>query len=458
MAGALPTDRRELATMAAMVGALVIGAAALRWPGMSRGFTSDEMSMLQPWGLWHILFEAESGVNPPLLRLMFNLPLPDAYTLQVGRYWSFLCSLAGVVMAFFLGRTAGRSSLAGFVCAGIVVILPQAVSQGAIYRSYSTFLLVLLWHLFCVIRWTDGERGRGMSIQVALSAFLLPQLHFVSIPILLVEAAGFLMMSRRSLAMFVPAFLGFAPFAYLIATEPARRVAAPENGIQQAIDNVVGMGDLLWMTDGVFLLAMLLVFRLRPAHRLVLLGAAGLGASMFIFGAMQVVRPPGAIWMLPFFAATVVSLPTVIPQRLGERPRMFVLTVLGLMIIGPVKDRMQHEIRPIEDRDQVLEIARSWHVWRQPGQDIVVDREYFMPTLHFYLTGEHISRAGRREECADIHHCFVFHETRFIGMQGDPESPPSGVWANLECWNPPEPSKGCEVLANDTCLLVQRCP
>ncbi|MBT3220701.1 MAG: hypothetical protein HN348_16565, partial [Proteobacteria bacterium] len=291
----------------------------LRIGGLPRGYSSDEMAMLQPWGFWQILTDPESAVNPPLLRLMFNVPFDTAHTLYYGRLFSFCCNIVAIGLAFWLGRLVSRSNLGGLVAAGLVVFHPYAGLQASIFRSYSAWMLIAFWHLISLCRLveTRGDRSVAVAIQVGVSAFLLPQIHFFSVPILLAEGLALLTLfpaNRKDFLLFVPAGLGFLPFGIYILNEPARRVLPDNEGVWGAVETVVGISGMLEQVAMVLVLCLLFWPLLNRGQRMLLCGAMGVVVSVVIFGGKQLVRPPASIFMLPFFAVLTAAIPWLIPK------------------------------------------------------------------------------------------------------------------------------------------------
>ncbi len=458
----LPSTTRERVIVAVGLTALTAVAVALRWPGLARGFSPDEVGMVQPWGAWDIFWSHESGSNPPLLRLVFNLLFADAQVVPAGRVGSFVAGILTVPLAFLLGRLVGRSSVAGFLTAAVIVFSPQAVSLSTQFRAYATFDAVLCWHLLVVGAWAEGRRTRGTGIQVAVSAALLVQLHFMGGPILAGVAIALFFSDRRAPLLFVPAAAGLVPFAVKIATQPPQW-GGPGGTVVDALETVLGGSRIAPVILAVLLLATLLWPRLNRSQRVLLAGAAALLIGVLAISPVRGVAEGGALWLLPMSAALFGSLYTAAPvlKRLASTPggvRIAVGAILVLLMARALWKAPQHA--PQFDRwcDSARHFSLEWDAYASPGETVFFDPSYFSGNLYLYMTGAHISKAMRPAECGDNLHCFEHEGTVFAARPLDPANPTPGLWVSFECHDPPPALPACEEVTREPCLTVQRCP
>ena len=75
---------------------LAVVAAFVRWPLMARGPSSDEVALLIDTSTWGLVAGHESGINPPLHRLLLSLGSSAEAGLLLGRWISLLAGLGAV--------------------------------------------------------------------------------------------------------------------------------------------------------------------------------------------------------------------------------------------------------------------------------------------------------------------------------------------------------------------------
>ena len=188
----------------------------------------------------------------------------------------------------------------------------------------------------------------------------------------------------------------------------------------------------------------------------------GVVVSVLIFGGQQLVRPPASIFMLPFFAALVAAIPSLVPKTWPWRSafRGLVYALLAVGLIKPVEVRYRYETRYPKERDQILRLARDWrelHEGRE-NQPIIIEPGYELTTLHFYLTGHHISTSYRPEGCSPYHQCYAVDRQLFIGSDLDKRPLPAGLYVSVSCERATKPVQKCEMLRKETCFAAYHCP
>jgi len=228
--------------------AVVLWGAWLRWPGMAVGFSPDEIGTVMSGSAWAILTDPEAGVNPPLWRLITNVPWSDAQAPWVGRTLAFASSLAAIVLAGLVGFRAGGKRLVGLVFASTwVAAHPMAVTYASVHRIYSLWMATMLLHVLCLgLALDEGEaRGRWGTLAWA-TAVLLPWIHYMSVPVLLGLGLSLVVGMpgrRRWVAGYGVAALGISPMIPYVLFEEGRRVL-PQEPLRDVISKVVGVGGV----------------------------------------------------------------------------------------------------------------------------------------------------------------------------------------------------------------------
>ncbi len=410
----------------------------LRWPGLARGYTSDELANVMVGSAWAVLTDVEAGVNPPLLRVLFNGPFHDFHTPYYGRVFSLVCSVVAVALAYAVGRrAAGDRWLPGVLAGALVALHPVAIQYATIYRIYawwSATMLVHVWSLGHALDATEPRPRRGWGALAVGSAMLLPWIHYFSVPVLLVLGASVLVGMpgrRRWFFAYVPAALAITPMIPYVLTATARRVA-PEEPLGAVVQKVSSLGlappmvlanpmSRLWsrVTDEIFhwpswmsismmaLMALqLLLWRRIPAtQRLVVVGALAVLGGVTALGQIQYVRDPTIIMMLVFLAPALAGSVGQLPMRYGP---MLGTLVLGWWVGAQLPERMAYYADRAEELDGPPAFVADWSRWIEvaSGRPILIHPAYFVPTIYFYRAEEHFGRSEWSAACKPYGVCF----------------------------------------------------
>lgn len=412
----------------------------LRGSVLGRALDSDEMANVMPFSAWQILTDEEAGVNPPLLRLLFNVPFHESVAPYAGRWFSLLCSVAAIGLAYLVGRDAGgRSRGAGFAAALLFAVHPLAVSYASSFRIYAWWTATALLHVLAVGRALEGGADERRWERVAIgTAVLLPWIHYVSVPWLLLVGVGLSASSpgRRGWWLrYLPAAVGILPMVPAVLFQESRRVA-PGELPEAVLVKVLGLGwsaplalaDVaawVWAALGLTgfrwnaAVALLVVVAfavhglrwrsLTPTLRVVWWGGVGLAVSVYALAHVQWVRDPTILMMLVFAAPALGALPTLAQ---GAAARTLGWLVLGYVVLGQAPDALRwhlHRAGPTLAAEGVRRLASQWRLWDEAraGRALRVHPPHYLPTLYYYQTGEHFSRAPVEPACGLYGACYV---------------------------------------------------
>lgn len=457
--------------------AMAVGA-WLRIGAAAHGYAPDELVNVTHKGAWLILTDPESAVNPPLLRLVVNLPADTGAALVWGRALSVLCGVLAIPAVAALGRRVG--GLGGMVAAAWILALHvDAVRMSAQIRAYSPFVLVAALHLVAVMRWADApDRRRRWA--VALSAMVLPQLHYFGVPLLLgVAAAAWTEpRTRRLWWLYVPAALALLPLAAMITGASTARVAMKGSlsdtlwlmasldlqGVPAVADRALGWlklrSDLTEHALQALITSALLaasLSRARPlatAERTLVGALAGVLLGVLGFSTVQFVRSPVALYV------AVAAIPLL--TAWAGRARTTAGAALALAVVGaglgPALARGLSDLSAPWPDDAAPEFVASFH-----AHDAVRgDRPVFVTPRHA-LNDVFVAFAGRqlmdaRERgagvCARDRDCFVWDGVPFrVWTEG---APPDGLVFGVEDIDPA--LGACAVVERRPFALVLDCP
>ncbi|MCB9665674.1 MAG: hypothetical protein H6732_16315 [Alphaproteobacteria bacterium] len=482
-----------------LLGLILLGG-WLRLGTLDDGISPDEFANLWHGGLesaWAIAVDPESGVNPPLLRLLFNPLLPEPWTFTLGRLFSWSCGVAAIGLAFVVGRGAsGGSSLAGLAAAALVALDPQAVKMSGRFRAYAAWVATMGWQLVALEAWMrarraeDAEAARRWAPHVVVSALLLPQWHYVAIPVLLALGAFLLAQRpfRRGVLLYVPAAVAVAPLGLIVLGETGARV---EHGtplprlyaLLLSLD-LRGLPSLVrtarpWLPEalrpeaehaviavplGVALLVALLCWRRwNDLGRACLVGAVAVLLTALAFSRVQLVRTPTVLMLLVFAAPLLAALPSRLPW-LGRQvwgPPMLLLALGAL--VGPGLPGDLDATRHEEVYAGLPRFAEEHRRWDAERGDLPVRTwpAYTYVGLYYYLTGRHVrfmdgygpSGCGPTEDG-----CFAVDGVRYLAIrEGDREAPRGALVAAFG--RPPDGfADGCTSLHEERWYRVWRCP
>lgn len=431
----------------------------------ARGFTDDEVMCVQPLSLWEIIRHRETGVNPPLHRLLVNGFVPEGWVVYGGRILSLLCSLGTLPVAFLLGRRAAPSlpphlrNRAGLLLAGLLAIHPLAIRYGVQNRAYALWLLLAMVHTLALVTWLQRPEKRTACVLLG-SALLMVWTHYASVPLLLVlglSVAVCIPDRRRLLGLYLPAAAGFCLLLPLILQYPeSRRMLAGGNLLRGLI---TALGGGLSVVGGAATAVVLVAGVVRRAELpraqqglwlgllagiLATLSTALLHHSGSRLGLLTVP------WLFPLVVVWAVR-PAASPRWL--RP----VGVLLLVVTALVLTAAEHT--HVESRDTIGQFAATWRTgrWARAGRPVYVHPASHIATLSYTL-GARLPRT-RGSGCGATQ-CFDWRSTRFYGV-GSLRAPlirRPCLLVTFAHQDPFSPPTGCTPLLQRRRLQVFDCP
>ncbi len=207
------------------LGALLVVALLLRWSWHDLLPTYDEVRPLKAASFAELLFEAETGVNPPLFRWWVTRPALPADGLALGRWTATLGSVAALGLAGALARRLSGSWTPALAAVGVLAVVPDAVRVGVDSRVYGLAAAVVAAHALALV---SRERAWAGPV-IVVTAALLPWLHYSTVPWLMLAALAATWDRPRTLLLYVPGALAAIPLAVLIPSRASERVVPPES-------------------------------------------------------------------------------------------------------------------------------------------------------------------------------------------------------------------------------------
>lgn len=393
---------------------LVVAAGAwLRWRCLAHAYDPDELSTLYHGAtVGALVTDPETAVNPPLFRVLFDVPFPETWGIWLGRRASFVASALTIPVVHRVARDASGSRLAGLLAAALVASHPGAVVMGARFRAYALWGLTLALLLVAIGRWAAAPTRRH-AVAVAALAFLLPQWNYLGAAMLLAMAAGGLSLpSTRTLwRLFVPAAVGILPLVPALIGGGDTRVAH-QDGLASTLHRFLALDVTLdralwnqvaarlpvpeasdlpkhlggWATGALVVVSL---FGHRPAlHRVLLGGTIGTYAAIAAASQVQYVRSPVSALLVVLVAPLVASAAAPLTWRLLRGPATAAAAALVGFSFPSTADRsagvsvyaaLPDFLHRVHDFDAVRGDApiTVWPTWTFIG-------------THFFLTGTHI--------------------------------------------------------------------
>lgn len=439
-------SRASTLTGVALVLLLMMLGLMLRLPGLERGATSDELANIMQGTAAQIFADPEAGVNPPLLRMLFNPVLGDHETLRAGRWFSLVWSTAAVGLAGWVGfLAAGRRWGGAVLAAAMLAFHPIAVKYGTIYRVYGWWSGVMLLHVGSLSSAMEakGKDKYAWGAFALLSACLLPWIHYFTVPIFLGFGVLLLLQKRsRWLWVYGASALSISPMIPFVLHSPERRVSAGDtlwSSLQKitALDLVppsplanpaVGLYRALggesfrwpvWMSLGTVLLlvvGLLCIRKLPQAAKMSLAGALSVLGGAVVLAQVQYVRDPTVVMLAVFVAPFLGGLAGLIDNLW--------LRILSLLSFAAwfgwsMPDRLAYyDLRRAEfdARPLVMERLPSFNGVRG-GRPVFIYPDYEVGTAYFYGMGEHFGQARWNKQCPSGVPCFVMEGTRVQGIR-----------------------------------------
>lgn len=442
--------------------ALTVVVVVLFWlPGINRGISGDEMALVQPWTVRQIFTDPEGTANPPLQRIILNVIAPAGSVVMWGRLLSLGCALASLPLAFLLGRrVGGGTTLAGMSAVALIAVNPNLAEHATLCRSYALWVLVGLWHVLAIVKLIEDDRPRNQDYaSAAVSAALLPWLHYLSVPILVLEALAVLAAARhrwRRLWIFLPAALLFLPLVPLILGDTSRRLPGSWHRLDRTLMDAVSAG---WTDTGTLMQIWLIpttlfIVQHPPVRRMLLGGFFAVIATIAIFTPLAEVRPPTSLFSLPFAAALIVSVALGPGNRWLQRGTVL-LVVLVFVTATLATVRLTGRVR---ERDGVKRFALSWREWDavRANRPIFIYPPYPADLLVYQLAHEPLSHRRRPDRCGPRRQCFTHEDVPFIGVDA-PDEIQGGLAISFERDPPLLPSARCHSLIDRPHLHVYDC-
>lgn len=377
-------NRVALGVVLALFGAGIV----LRVLELGHGYQSDEISLLgSPSSPWN---DTENGINPPLHRLILQAWLSDEPALRFGRGLSLVCGLGALWFSYQIGRNMGGDRVSGAISLALAAFTSVVFEHAALSRVYSVWFLVATWHVHAALRWLAAPDERRSAVEMAVSAVLLPQLHYLSIPILALEGVVLSLVSRRWTLVakcWAPAAVTTLPLVALILRAPAPGQPGVGGGEiwRQTAFHLLGLGSNAGQGLVVALLVLAAVRwkRLDARQRYVsacLLGSLGVVIGV---GAARLVRPPAVHMVLPYACAAMAGL----PRALEGMWRIGVQVVLSVGLLLPRAGEAVFR-RNVTEWDGIEAFAKSWRArdGERPRIVLIVPA-HMASVLGLYLTG-----------------------------------------------------------------------
>ncbi len=441
----------DLALTAAGIAAAVALAIALRLPDLAHGVDGDEVANLVPGGfLWQV-YDAESLVNPPLIRWVILL-CGGADRLGAARVVSLVANVVGVALGAGLARAVGGRWWCAWLAGALLAMDPQMVHSSVTARAYGLWAGLLSLHLVALTTWV-ARPGPRAALAVACTAVVLPWVHYLSVPWLLgVGLLGALALpGRRTLPLlYAPAAVAFLPLFWPITQHVSRR-EPPQHGIGAVLDQVVGL-DLgvnaapMWhagaadvllnpsapaLTVLVVLLACTLSWRrMTPALRVLVIAAWTLPFAVIPFAAVRHVRAPVAVGMVVLVAPVIAAAPTLLRWRPARGAAAVALAVLFATFL---RARASADVGVQRASDAEREIAVAILDGTFPPGDLALCPKGLVLPMVYDLTGQHARALPDAPSCHGIHDCEQVQGRRLIPC----DAPAAGIAPNVIVFGDP---------------------
>jgi hypothetical protein len=465
------TERQDrVLTLVAVLGcgALALG---MRLPWLAHGYSSDEVGLLVPGDFVRQFLDPETGVNPPMYRWLL-LAFPRAAAMVGGRWISLLANVGAVMGIAAVGRVVAGRWWGALLAGLLLAVHPPSIDASTSARAYGLWSLAMAAHLGALVAWARS-RSREAAVAVAVTALILPWIHYFSVPWMLVVGLGVAatVPELRALPLlYAPAAVAFLPLLQRILTQTVRR-EPPAWPVGRVLDLVVGMGlssrALPQLRDGeptlptnpslpalvvvaAGLLCLLSWRRLPPASRVLTWAMAAVPVAVAVLATRQAVRPPTAMMMATLSAAwlaAAVSIPT----------KPWLRGLLALSLAAPLAwatvDRLGQSQGEVHERDAVREVAMRLSDGRFPPGSLSITPASDALPMFYYLTGRYISDAAHGGPCGSDPSCFAVGE-RAVRVR-DVIAPGETPWVVVFGPKPKGPAACAEVERLPGALIMQ---
>lgn len=416
------SGRRDLAWV--LVSAVVLATVAfgVRVPRGQHAYTSDEVGHFEVGDLAHEFWAQETGVNPPLFRMLTHgAPTPGA-RVEAGRAISVGSSALAAGLLVVAGALITGRWWAGALGAVPFAVVETSVRATAQARAYGLLALGTALFLVALHLWVRRPEDRRRQAAVAVAALPLAWIHYVTIPWLLALAAVAAIVDRslrRLWVLLVPAGVAALPLVARILAAEGRRVA-PSGTLGQLTDLLLGWNTptpwqpwgwstgLSVLTPWVALLwglPLLAGRRLSVGMRVQVASTWSVVGILLAFHTSQAVRPPSLVFLLVVGGPALLTLPALMG-------RSWVGGLSGLAIVGallwPQAERQRRGVeRPYAQPDGVREFALQVRSGQLPEGEILISPQGQTVPFLIYLTGHLPARLPRAPGCPDAGMCVV---------------------------------------------------
>jgi hypothetical protein len=418
--------------------ATIVLALLLRWPRLSYGIDPDESALVAAPDFWGIVFDQESSRNPPLHRL-FDLWFTPVAAIEHGRWFSLLSSLLTTALAFELGLTL--EGIAGGVAAALfIAVNPALVEHAALYRAYAPWLAVATWHVLAAVKLLSGNsRGTLWAVQFSISALLLPWLHYVSLPLLALEALGFALFKshRRYLWLLVPALFAAVPLPRLMLS-----------GNSGPVEDSSTFSWFLWtlgfradrrITPLIVIAAVIGFRKLLPVERLLWLAGLASAALIAALDLVLLVRPPAVHWLMPTLGIALALLPFRKALHWSLRA-VSAAAVIGLLVSGFAEARRGGGCT----RQGPKAVARVLDLLaRSRAERPIYVQQVWLGVLSLYLTGERFASVAHQDPAGDV---LSVDGLPFVPLESRTRAPIEGLVLTFPCAGALPRPDGCSWL------------
>jgi len=438
----------------ALLCAVVVYAAWLRWQIRAPAISSDEIALVNPPGRCELGFfsNIEWARNSPLFPFIFAC-IPDLnVALRWGRDAVTLCGFAAIVAAFFAARRAtGGDTLSGVLAAALVGFDPVLAYESVTFRPYGIWALVETWRLACLFgllaEASETTRPRLWKTFVVLTC-LMPWTHYASFVILGFEAVllAILLPGKRWVlkAHAVAAAVALPLITFVVYMRNSPDSTGGAIGRASSIAFARHFGAIGWpLLVAGFALALFL--SRPPAARAALIHWLAVGLAALLLSATTLVRPALTALGVPAFA---VAIPTIVSVLLG-RARYLGLAAAALMVFTnwPFAPLRLRDYGPARESPDIVAFAADLRRETVRGEWNVFP-DWNLTVLNFILetSGAHVESLG-----ADVQQMGPIRLRPFRDLT----KPPAGRVVVFSC---DAHLGGCTPTGGHPCAKTYECP
>lgn len=408
-----------------LIAGVVLVGVMLRVRGLPFAYSTDELGNLYGGAWYRVLWDAEAGVNPPLLRAALHAFVPVSQVLDVGRWLSLVASCGALGMTAVLAWRLG-GPWAAFGAVALLAVHPQSVRMAPVCRSYGLSAGLSAAWLVGIDAFVRSPEDRRAWWRMVVPAVLLPWIHYTWVPVILAVTAALAVrptLRRGAVVGHAVACVGILPMIPLILGKTEARVASPS--LRASLELVGGLGLTLpsvleaplrrvWPSPNVYAIVAILVavglvacavMARREMTRALAFGALGLLAAVVAASTVQLVRPPVSI-LLAAFVAPLWGL-------WASRSWLGVITLALAVWSGAEQVRTPLWAEGEEGRRAFAGDLPAW-VQRANGRPIHLIGGGLASAVVYYRTREHIMVWPMSDDCAEGAGCFELEGAHFV--------------------------------------------